>query len=390
MSFEKITIIGAGYVGSSLASLFGQRLEVNLVDTDKDKVLKINSKQSPIEDDEITKFLESRKTSFKGSLDLQECSSNTDLYIIALPTNYDEDKDFFDTSIVENEIEKIIFHDPGVPILIKSTIPVGFTRKINSHYKESKVIFSPEFLREGKALVDNLHPSRIVIGEESELGKKIGELFYEFSLNEPEVFFMNSDEAESVKLFSNSYLAMRVAYFNELDSYAMLAGIDSSKVIQAVSADPRISNGYNNPSFGYGGYCLPKDSKQLLANYASVPQNIIGAIVAANSSRKDVIASDILSMNKQSIGIYRLVMKEGSDNIRQSSIQGVMKRLKAKGRNVIVYEPLLKEDSFYGSKVYRNLDEFVTDCDLIVANRMSKELDQYASIIYTRDVFREN
>ncbi len=390
MSFKKITVVGAGYVGSSLASLFGQRLDVCLIDTDEDKVLKINNNQSPIEDVEITKLLESKKTSFKGSLDLQDRYCKTDLYIISLPTNYDEDNNFFDTSIVESEIKKIISHDPGVPILIKSTVPVGFTRKFNSKYEESKVIFSPEFLREGNALIDNLYPSRIVIGEESELGRKIGELFYEFSLNKPEVFFMNSDEAESVKLFSNSYLAMRVAYFNELDSYAISAGIDASKIINAVSADPRISNGYNNPSFGYGGYCLPKDSKQLLANYASVPQNIIGAIVEANSSRKDVIASDILSMNKQSIGIYRLIMKEGSDNIRQSSIQGIMKRLKAKGRDVIVYEPMLKDDSFYGSKVYRDLDEFIIDCDLIVANRMSKELDQCGSIIYTRDVFREN
>lgn len=390
MPFEKITVIGAGYVGSSLASLFGQRLEVNLIDTDKDKVLRINNNQSPIEDEEITKFLDNGKTSFSGNLDLQDCFTKTDLYIISLPTNYDEDKNFFDTSILESEIEKIISNDPGVPILIKSTIPVGFTKKFNSKYDESKIIFSPEFLREGSALIDNLYPSRIVVGEESDLGKKIGDLFYEFSLNKPEIFFMNSDEAESVKLFSNSYLAMRVAYFNELDSYAMLAGIDSHKVIKAVSADPRISDGYNNPSFGYGGYCLPKDSKQLLANYASVPQNIIGAIVEANSSRKDAIASDILSMNKQSIGIYRLVMKEGSDNIRQSSIQGVMKRLKAKGKDVIVYEPMLKEDSFYGSKVYKTLEEFVTDSDLIIANRMHKELDPYASIIYTRDVFREN
>jgi UDPglucose 6-dehydrogenase len=390
MPFKNITIIGAGYVGSSLASLFGQRLNVNLVDIDEDKILKINNNQSPIEDSQIKNFLKNGKTFFSGHLNLQESFNNTDLYIISLPTNYDEEKNFFDTSTLEEEIKKIISNDPGIPILVKSTVPVGFTRKFNLAFDDTKIIFSPEFLREGSALSDNLNPSRIVIGEDSELGKRIGNLFYEFSLNKPKIFLMNSDEAESVKLFSNAYLAMRVAYFNELDSYAIKAGIDSKEIIKAVSADPRISDGYNNPSFGYGGYCLPKDSKQLLANYASVPQNIIGAIVEANSSRKDAIASDILSMNKQSIGIYRLVMKEGSDNIRQSSIQGVMKRLKAKGKNVIVYEPMLKEDSFYGSKVYKTLEEFVTDSDLIIANRMHKELDPYASIVYTRDVFREN
>jgi len=390
MPFQNITILGAGYVGSSLASLFGQRLSVNLIDVDEEKILKINNDESPIEDNEINNFLKKGKTSFTGHLNLNKSFNNTDLYIIALPTNYDEEKNFFDTSILEDEIKKIISKDPGIPILLKSTVPVGFTRKLNSQYDDTNIIFSPEFLREGSALSDNLNPSRIVIGEDSELGKKIGTLFYKFSLNEPEVFFMNSDEAESVKLFSNSYLAMRVAYFNELDSYAMKVGIDSKKIIKAVSADSRISDGYNNPSFGYGGYCLPKDSKQLLANYASVPQNIISAIVEANASRKDVIASDILSMNKQSIGIYRLVMKEGSDNIRQSSIQGVMKRLKAKGKNVIVYEPMLKDDSFYGSKIYKDLDEFAADSDLIVANRMHRELEPYSSIVYTRDVFREN
>jgi len=390
MKFKNITIVGAGYVGTSLAALFGQRLNVSLVDIDNLKVEKINSKQSPIHDLLIQEYLDQEKTKFKGMSDLSSSFGVTDLYILALPTNYDPNKSYFDTSLLESVIQKIVDKDSDIPILIKSTVPVGFCSEVQEKFKSKNIIFSPEFLREGKALEDNLFPSRIVVGGDPNVCKKIGDLLKSFALNDPDCFYMMPKEAESVKLFSNTYLALRVAYFNELDSYAMKFGIDTEKVISAVSADSRIGDGYNNPSFGYGGYCLPKDSKQLLANYSSVPQNIIGAIVDANSSRKDAIAEDILKRKPHCIGIYRLLMKESSDNIRESSIQGVMKRLKAKGVKIIVYEPLIKESEFFGSKVYTDLDSFKETASLIVANRKTPDLLDVESKVYTRDLFGEN
>jgi len=388
--FRRITILGAGYVGSSLAALLGQKLDVTLVDIDERKIADINKGKSPIEDSKIQQYLDEGLTKFKGIGNLKSSFGNTDLYIVCLPTNYDIDKNFFDTSILEEKVLEIINNDKSVPVLIKSTVQVGFTEEFSKKYNQNKVIFSPEFLREGTSLDDNLHPSRIVIGDQTPLGKKIGNLLAEFAHNSPRIFYMSSSEAESVKLFSNSYLALRVAYFNELDTYAMEYGLDTLNIIQAVSADPRIGEIYNNPSFGYGGYCLPKDSKQLLANYDSVPQNVISAIVEANASRKDVIANDILSKNVDCVGIYRLAMKEGSDNIRESSIQGVMKRIKAKGVRVVVYEPMLDQKDFFGSKIYKDFDDFIADSSLIVANRMHDDLQNVAHKVYTRDIFQEN
>ena len=386
---KDITILGAGYVGTSLAALFGQRLNVSLIDIDKDKIQLIKNNLSPIKDLLVQEYLKQDKTTIKIS-SLSKQFKRTDLYILCLPTNYDPIQNFFDTTILEKSIEEIVAKDPGIPILIKSTVPVGFTEKIKNKLNVKNIFFSPEFLREGRALQDNISPSRIVIGDEGSVGKEIGNLFLKFSLNEPPVFFMESLEAESVKLFSNAYLALRVAYFNELDSYSLNFGLNTKKVINAVCEDPRIGGGYNNPSFGYGGYCLPKDSKQLLANYSSIPQNIIGAIVEANSSRKDVIAQDILKLNPSTVGIYRLIMKSDSDNIRESSIQGIMKRLKAKGLEIIVYEPLIQERKFFGSKVYKNLNEFKQDSTLILTNRSDDSLNDVEDKIYTRDLFGDN
>ena len=390
MEFKKITIIGAGYVGTSLAALLGQELNVTIVDTNSEKIKQIQKNKSPIQDLLVEEYMKSKKTKINGSTDLSQLFNKTDLYILALPTDYDTSKNFFDTSILESVLKTLNNNDPDTPILIKSTVPVGFTSRIKLILEAKNIIFSPEFLREGSALEDNIYPSRIVVGEDSDLGKQVGSMLIKFTKNSPECFLMSSEEAESVKLFSNAYLALRVAYFNELDSYSMKFGISAEKVITAVCSDPRIGEGYNNPSFGYGGYCLPKDSKQLLANYSQVPQNIIGAIVDANGSRKDVIASDILELNPECIGIYRLVMKEGSENIRQSSIQGVMKRLKAKGLNVIVYEPLIEENTFFGSIVYKDINEFKEKSSVIVTNRLHPDLSDVNHKIYTRDIFKEN
>ena len=390
MQFKNITIVGAGYVGMSLAALMGQRLNVSLVDIDNQKIQLINSGQVPIHDSLIQEYLDLGKTKVHGISDLANLFGKTDLYILALPTNYDPKKNYFDTSIVENVLGQILDNDSDVPILIKSTIPVGFTTEVQAKFGSNNIIFSPEFLREGNALKDNLYPSRIVVGEDSQIGKSIGQLLKSFTVNDPECFYMSSEEAESVKLFANAYLALRVAYFNELDSYSMKVGIGAKKIISAVCADPRIGEGYNNPSFGYGGYCLPKDSKQLLANYSSVPQNIIGAIVDANASRKDAIAEDILDLEPECIGIYRLIMKEGSDNFRESSIQGIIKRLNAKGCKIIIFEPLLKEKVFFGSKVYSDINNFKKDSSLIVTNRLHSDLVDVAEKVYTRDLFGEN
>ena len=389
MSIEKITVIGAGYVGLSLSSLFGKSYKVKIFDIDKKKLEKIDKSIVPIEDEFMQNYLDSKKTKYNAIYDLKESFGNTDLFIICLPSNYDADKNFFDTSAIEDTIRRIREANDDSLILIKSTVPVGFTKKINATYPKGEIIFSPEFLREGKALKDNLEPDRIVIGSESDEAKKIGIIFQVLAKNDPECFFMKPDEAESVKLFSNTYLAMRVAFFNELDSFCFSQNLDSKKIIKAVCSDSRIGEGYNNPSFGYGGYCLPKDTKQLLANYKEIPQNIIESIVKSNSSRKDFIADDVLS-NNGVIGIYRLVMKEGSDNIRESSIQGILKRLNAKGKNLLIYEPLLKDKYFFGVEVVDDLKEFKNRSDLILANRFNDELKDSLKKIYTRDLFREN
>ena len=390
MTYKNITIVGAGYVGTSYATLLGQTSQVRVVDIDQKKINLIEQGKSPIEDDLIKDFLDSGKSKFKGFMNLRESFGSTDLYLLALPTNYDEEKNYFNTEILEDVLKLITKEDPNIPILIKSTVPVGFTDRIIMEINNNNIIFSPEFLREGKALHDNIYPSRIVFGSTSEEAHKIANFLSSFTQNNPNIIYMSSKEAESVKLFANSYLALRVSFFNELDTYALSNGIDSRKVIEAVCADERIGDGYNNPSFGYGGYCLPKDSKQLLANYKLVPQKIIGAIVEANSARKDAIAADIISRNIKTLGVFRLVMKEGSDNIRDSSIQGVIKRIKAKGIEVIIYEPYISEGTFFNSKVYKNLDDFKKDSSLIVTNRMHPDLLDVERKIYTRDLFNQN
>ncbi len=390
MKFKNITVIGAGYVGTSLATLLGQGLNVTLVDTDPVKANLINNKISTIQDSLVEDYLKNGRSIVNATDKLSPLLNSTDLFILALPTNYDTEKNFFNTVILEDVIQQIISANKNNIILIKSTVPVGFTSRMQVEHNTNKIIFSPEFLREGNALNDNLFPSRIVIGDKSELGKSIGQILHSYAKNDPECFFMMSTEAESVKLFSNSYLALRVAYFNELDTYTLEQNLNTEEIIKAVCADPRIGVGYNNPSFGYGGYCLPKDSKQLLANYSNVPQQIISAIVQSNSFRKDAIAMDILKKDSKIIGIYRLIMKEKSDNIRESSVQGIMKRLKAKGKEVIVYEPLLKETEFFGSKVYKDLDEFKSVSSLIVANRLDAEISDVKEKIYSRDLFETN
>ena len=390
MTYKNITIVGAGYVGTSYATLLGQTSQVRVVDIDQKKINLIEAGKSPIEDDLIKDFLDSGKSKFKGIMNLRESFGSTDLYLLALPTNYDEEKNYFNTKILEDVLKLITKEDPNIPILIKSTVPVGFTDRIIMEINNNNIIFSPEFLREGKALHDNIFPSRIVFGSTSEEAHKIANFLSSFTQNNPNILYMSSKEAESVKLFANSYLALRVSFFNELDTYALSNGIDSRKVIEAVCADERIGDGYNNPSFGYGGYCLPKDSKQLLANYKLVPQKIISAIVEANSARKDAIAADIISKNIKTLGVFRLVMKEGSDNIRDSSIQGVIKRIKAKGIEVIIYEPYISEGTFFNSKVYKNLDDFKKDSSLIVTNRMHPDLLDVERKIYTRDLFNQN
>ncbi len=390
MTYKNITIVGAGYVGTSYATLLGQTSQVRVVDIDQKKINLIEQGKSPIEDDLIKDFLDSGKSKFKGIMNLRESFGSTDLYLLALPTNYDEEKNYFNTKILEDVLKLITKEDPNIPILIKSTVPVGFTDRIIMEINNNNIIFSPEFLREGKALHDNIYPSRIVFGSTSEEAHKIANFLSSFTQNNPNILYMSSKEAESVKLFANSYLALRVSFFNELDTYALSNGIDSRKVIEAVCADERIGDGYNNPSFGYGGYCLPKDSKQLLANYKLVPQKIISAIVEANSARKDAIAADIISKNIKTLGVFRLVMKEGSDNIRDSSIQGVIKRIKAKGIEVIIYEPYISEGTFFNSKVYKNLDDFKKDSSLIVTNRMHPDLLDVERKIYTRDLFNQN
>lgn len=385
----KVVVAGLGYVGLSNAILLAQSHEVIAVDVDEKKIFSLNQKISPIDDEDIQNYLSSKSLKISATQNGAEAYQNAQYVIVAVPTNYDAIKNSFNTTLVESVVADVLAVNRDVTIVIKSTIPVGYTSKVREQFNYKNIIFSPEFLREGRALFDNLYPSRIIVGGQSEAAKIFGLMLKNASVKqEVPLLFMDSTEAEAIKLFANTYLAMRVSFFNELDSYALSRGLNAKKIIEGVSLDPRIGMYYNNPSFGYGGYCLPKDTKQLLANYAGIPQSLISSIVQANTVRKDYISEDILSKKPKVVGVFRLIMKSGSDNIRESSVQGIMKRIKAKGIRVIVYEPLLKnQHDFFGSEIIADLDQFKKSSDLIIANRIFEEIQDVGDKVYTRDLF---
>ena len=390
MNFKNALVIGAGYVGTSLAVLLSQKIDVLVIDKDNTRVDKLNNKSSPIKDPLIDSFFNDKDLDITAKSIIDKSIKDCDFAILALPTNYNVDTNYFDTSIIENVISEILSINNEIPILIKSTVPIGFTKRMQDIYNNNNIIFSPEFLREGNALHDNLYPSRIVIGDTGELGRSLGELFSKFTKNDPEILLMQSSEAEAVKLFANTYLATRVTFFNELDSYCFIKDLNTKDVINGISLDTRIGQGYNNPSFGYGGYCLPKDTKQLLANFESIPQGIFSAVVDGNDKRKSFIADQVISLNPKTVGIYRLTMKNGSDNFRESAIFDVINIIKSSGISIIVYEPIISESEYEGLVIKNNLEDFKKNSDLILANRMHVDIEGVKSKVFTRDIFREN